>query len=267
MLSSVKIYIDQDKCIGCGRCVSECLGYNLSVQDKKAQVLSDNCLKCGHCFAVCPQNAVRMEGTGDDVLARSEATPTLDATSLKNHLKLRRSIRQYQQTPVEKEKLEAIIEAGRLTPTGSNSQNVRYIVVQNGIDELEDAVIDQYKELQRQAEASGMSGASLGAIDISRFKLDRGFLFYNAPALILVVSENSTNACLAAMSMELMAEALGLGTLYVGLFTRPANQNPALRESLGIAPKEDIVICLTVGYPAVQFQRSAPKLPAKVDWR
>jgi len=106
-----------------------------------------------------------------------------------------------------------------------------------------------------------------GILDLSKYKLERGFLFHNAPALLLVVSENSTNACLAAMSMELMAEALDLGTLYVGLFTRPANQNQALRQSLGLAENENIAICLAVGYPSVTYLRSAPKKPAQVVWR
>jgi len=205
-----------------------------------------------------------MEGVEDIILEKSEAVQTLEENSLWTHLKLRRSVRQYQKTPVEREKLEKIIEAGRLTPSGSNAQNVRYIVVQSGIDALEDEVIAQYREMGKQTE---LSTPNPKAPDISKYRLERGFLFHNAPTLILVVSENSVNACLAAMSMELMAEALGLGTLYVGLFTKPANQNEAVRQSFGLAEEENFVICLGVGYPAVTYQRSAPKKPANIVWR
>jgi len=264
MESAIKIQIDRDKCTGCGQCAADCLRRVIEIQDQKARMLSDECLKCGHCLAICPVNAVRMDGVEDTILEKNESVKTLDAGSLQAHLKLRRSVRQYRQTPVEREKLEKIIEAGRLTPSGSNAQNVRYIVVQNGIDELEDEVIAQYREFNKQAETSGPDPARL---NISENRLKRGFLFYNAPALILVVSENSVNACLAAMSMELMAESLGLGTVYVGLFARPASQNESLRRSLGIAEKEDIVVCLTVGYPAVTYLRSAPKKPANIVWR
>ena len=257
MESIINIIVDQDKCTGCGECAADCLRHVLEVRDGKARVLSGDCMKCGHCLAVCPANAVRMEGIEDEILEKCESAGMLDADSLKTHLKLRRSVRQYKQTPVDREKLEKIIEAGRLTPSGSNLHNVRYIVVQNGINELEDEVIAQYREM----------GSLPGGPDMSKYKLKRGFLFYNAPALILVVSENSVNACLAAMSMELMAEALGLGTVYVGLFTRPANQNAALRQSLGVTQNENIAICLAVGYPAVTYQRSAPKKPANVVWR
>ena len=264
MESAIKIIIERDKCDGCGLCVSDCLQRTLEIRDGKAQVLSDNCLKCGHCLAICPMNAVRMEGVEDEILETGGPGGVLDADALKAHLKLRRSVRRYKPAPVEREKLEKIIEAGRLTPTGRNLQNVRYIVIQNGIDAIEDEVLEQYRELQKQAE---LNGDPEGFPNVRSFRLERGFLFYNAPALILVVSENNTNACLAAMSMELMAEALGLGTVYIGLFVRPANQNEALRRSLGIAEDENIAICLAVGYPAVTYRRSAPKKPANIMWR
>jgi len=256
----IKNVIDLEKCTGCGLCAADCLRHIIEIRDGRADILSDDCPKCGHCVAVCPENAVRMDGIEDEIFEKGSAAGALNADDLKAHLKLRRSVRHYKQTPVEREKLEKIVEAGRLTPSGSNLQNVRYIVVQNGIDELEDEVLAQYKALRGQAPLPGSP-------DISNFKLERGFLFYNAPALILVVSENNTNACLAAMSMELMAEALGLGTVYVGLFTRPANQNEALRGKLGIAGNENIAICMTIGYPDVTYLRSAPKKPANIVWR
>ena len=255
MDKTIKIIIDRDKCDGCGLCAADCLRGVIETRDGKAAVTSDDCLKCGHCLAVCPKNAVRMDGVEDEIIEKTEAGKTLDADILKAHLKLRRSVRRYQKKPVERATLEKIIEAGRLTPTGSNSQNVRYIVVQSGIDALEDEIIEQYK-----------SSGDKFAIS-RRYDLKRGFLFHGAPALLLVVSENDVNACLASMSMELMAEALGLGALYVGLFTRPANQNEALRRSLGIQKAENIAVCLAVGYPDVTYLRSAPKKPAKVVWR
>ncbi|MDD5886188.1 MAG: hypothetical protein PUC71_01525, partial [Oscillospiraceae bacterium] len=42
----------------------------------------------------------------------------------------------------------------------------------------------------------------------------------HAPAVIFVISENPVNASLASANMETMAESMGLGVLYVGLFVR-----------------------------------------------
>jgi len=40
------------------------------------------------------------------------------------------SMRIYKNKQVEKGIIEKIIEAGRFTPTGSNKQNVRYVIVE-----------------------------------------------------------------------------------------------------------------------------------------
>lgn len=43
----------------------------------------------------------------------------------------RRSIRSYQNRPVEEEKLLAVLEAGRLAPSARNMQDWRFIVVRD----------------------------------------------------------------------------------------------------------------------------------------
>ena len=50
---------------------------------------------------------------------------TLDA------INTRRSTRRFKSYPIEQEKLETIIEAGRYAPSGGNSQTCHFIVVRN----------------------------------------------------------------------------------------------------------------------------------------
>jgi nitroreductase/NAD-dependent dihydropyrimidine dehydrogenase PreA subunit len=255
----IKVLIDDEKCNGCGCCAADCQRQALEIQNEKARVIKNVCLKCGHCLAVCPHNAVKLSVLDDEILEMPDEHVFLGEDNLKRHLKFRRSIRHYKNVPVEKEKLEKIIEAGRLTPTASNSQNVRYIIIQNEIDAVEDAVINQYKE------SSSDQSIKL-PYSYESDRLRRGFLFHKAPVVILAISPSEINACLAAMNMELMAEALGLGVVYVGLFTRPANVNKKLRETLGIAEDEILAACLALGYPDVQYLRSAPREKAEVKW-
>ena len=257
MEMKTNVAIDTKKCIGCGLCIADCQRRDLVIQNSKSVPLNKNCFLCGHCLAICPENAITIHGFDDEIEQLPKDRAFLDSKSILTHLKSHRSVRNYLDKPVEKEKLEKIIEAGRLTPTGSNSQNVRYIVIQNGIDKIVDAVLAQYKNPVGFTVPSTFSP--------ERFK--RGFLFFNAPAIVLVISSNDTNACLAGRSMELMAEALGLGTVYVGLFTRPANLNKELRASLGVAEGENIAICLALGYSAVKYLRSVPRKKANVVWR
>jgi nitroreductase len=53
----------------------------------------------------------------------------------------RRSVREYNERPVEKEKLARILEAGRLAPTARNQQDWRIIVVTN--PQMKNTLIDQ----------------------------------------------------------------------------------------------------------------------------
>ena len=44
-------------------------------------------------------------------------------------IRKRRTIRSFTQTPIEREKLDMMIEAARLAPSGANLQPLKYIVV------------------------------------------------------------------------------------------------------------------------------------------
>ena len=265
MEQEFRVVIDSERCSGCSICLTDCQRHVLEIQNGKAVVTNSHCLKCGHCLAICPENAVKLTGIDDEIVDVSEKPVFLNEKDLMMHLRFRRSIRQYRDTPVEKEKLEKIIEAGRITPTASNAQNVRYIILQDERESVEDEVLTMYRAQGEWSES--LTRLMKFPVNIINGRLKRGFLFFNAPAVILVISQSEINGCLAAMSMELMAESLGLGTVYVGLFTRPANKNKKLRESFGMTEDENITACLVLGYPKVHYFRSAPRKKANIEWK
>jgi len=264
MEQKIKVTIDREKCTGCGACLADCYRYALEIKDGKAAVVNSVCMFCGHCQAVCPANAVKLTGYDDTVIDVPGKSVFLNDKDLMTHLKFRRSIRHFKDTPVEKEKLEKIIEAGRITPTASNLQNVRYVVLQNEREAVEDEVLSMYKNQSEWYEPL----ASRMNISVETFhgRVKRGYLFHKAPAVILVISASEINGCLASMSMNLMAESLGLGAIFIALFTRPANQNKKIRETFGLAKEENITACLTLGYPKVRYLRSVPRKSADVLW-
>lgn len=258
------VIIDKEKCIGCGQCCKDCPFHVLEIQGGKATILSEQCLKCGHCIAICPKNAVAItEYDMSEVQEIEKDGCRLDPNQLMQHLMFRRSIRRYKNIPVENEKIDRIIEAGRYTPTGSNKQGVRYIVLQSSIPMLEEAGIEKFKQLKKIS--SVLSKFIRLPYDLNKYKLEPGFLFKGAPLIILAVSEDDVDAALALMSMELMAEAQGLGTLYTGLFIRAARHSNKIRNMLKLKKKEKVVAGLAIGYSAVAYQRLAPKKKADVQ--
>lgn len=52
--------IDQEKCIGCSRCVPYCPVGAIALKERKAQINWDECVECGVCrrVAVCPTDAI-----------------------------------------------------------------------------------------------------------------------------------------------------------------------------------------------------------------
>ncbi|APH38832.1 ATP-binding protein [Methanohalophilus halophilus] len=62
MVNRMIVKIDEDKCNGCGKCVSPCAEGAIQIIDGKAKVVSEElCDGMGFCIGVCPQDAISIE--------------------------------------------------------------------------------------------------------------------------------------------------------------------------------------------------------------
>jgi len=57
----MSVAVDNDKCTGCGECVSSCPLDAIVMKDDKAVINPDTCGDCGACIDVCPVGALTME--------------------------------------------------------------------------------------------------------------------------------------------------------------------------------------------------------------
>ncbi len=258
------IRIDTEKCIGCGQCVKDCLNRALKIEEGKA-VVTKPCFLCGHCIAICPAEAVSMDDYDmADVIPFDQETCAIEPDRLLRFMKLRRSIRQFQKKPVEKEKLDLLLEAGRFAPTGSNAQNVSYIVIQDRMEEFRALSMEEFRKY-RAPEAFPKLFPPPMTPDRVNFD-DDDFLFKGGNTVILTVSPSAVNASIASSYMELLADALGLGMVYVGFFVRLAAVDEPLRTWLGLAPTDQVVTAMSIGYPDVNYLRSVPRKPLQTHW-
>lgn len=248
------IIIDEEKCIGCSLCVKDCPNAVLYLENGKAHTRDSGCIECGHCYGICPQGAISM--TQYDCPEEAAVSMTeIPSETLLAAMKSRRSIRHFKPDPVEPEKLQMILEAGRYCPTGANAQDVTYTILGSRQAEAEAICVDLFRKGQKL-------GSSF--VDfIKRAEITDSFFFKDAPLVIVVSGKKNVNAGLASAYMELMAESLGLGVLYSGFFVICTKLSKKLRTLLDLPKEQEVVSCLVIGYPNVNYKRIVPRKPLK----
>jgi nitroreductase len=154
------------------------------------------------------------------------------ATQLLPLLRKRRSIRQFASTPVDFDKIDALIEAAVRTPTSRGRNPWEFIVVTE-------------PQLLKQLGKAKQHGSAFLA---------------HAPLAIVVAADATksdvwTEDCsIAAMVMQLVAEELGLGSCWVQIRLRPHDNHRSAEEYvknlLGLSAMHAVECILAVGYPA-----------------
>lgn len=154
----------------------------------------------------------------------------------------RRSIREYKDVPVEREKLQTIAECGVWAPSAMNRQ------------EWEVRIVDNKQWID------GCTAAYLKIVegtDKAKYMLTPTFknIFRNASAVIFVAAPeglfSGVNVGMLGQNMMLSATELGLGTCCLGS-VQMTFAEPAMAEylaSLGFSEGYKLSYALAVGYP------------------
>ena len=160
--------------------------------------------------------------------------------ALLEQINKRYSVRSYQNRPVEKEKLDVVLEAARLAPSARNFQEWRFVVVQNN---------ETRKKLVPAANNQAFVGQAPVVIACCATNCDHvmrcGQLSY------------PIDLAIAIDHMTLQAVEEGLGTCWIGSFFEEQ-----VRDVLGIPREIRIVELLALGYPADQ-SRSKHRNPVE----
>jgi nitroreductase/Pyruvate/2-oxoacid:ferredoxin oxidoreductase delta subunit len=278
-------------CIGCERCVAICPSFVLDmVEDKSAVVRGEWCIGCGHCGAVCPTEAILHEGSCFDMHPNKGEAPATSPEILELLLRERRSVRIYTRNPVPEEVLNKILDAGKYAPTGTNSQNVHYVVLASPeqLAELQKMTISFYQKIFSRVRGwfgllllslvAGRKTAeylreSLPKIEYANEQMKQGKdrLFYHAPVVMLAHAESwdtcsSFNCSVALYNCSLMAHTLGLGCCFNGFLVNAVNHSPKIKAWLGIPADHQCYSAMTLGLPDVKYLRLVHRYPPKVTY-
>lgn len=258
------VEIDPALCTGCGQCAENCAVHAIvKNEDGTYRCNRTWCFGCGQCVALCPVGAPVMPGLEEPVPYDSAAFD-LDPCVLLNAMRFRRSIRQFTGEKIGREDLKTLLEAGRCAPTSSNSQTVGFTVLDKEFEVMRPKI---WKAFARKAQEAGRKLLYRRYERYLAHPDQPDTLFYGGNQMIVVTAERPVDGALALANMELMAHAMGFGALYCGFAARAIGGDPELREYFGITEKRRIESCLIVGRTALHFQRTAPRNPARVEWR
>ena len=166
---------------------------------------------------------------------------------LREVMQKRKSIRQYLTTPVEEEKVKAMIEAAILAPTWKNAQEIRYYVAVS--EEKRQAVLDALVEGNRK-KTQNAPVFLISAVILNR----AGFQKDGTPDNELGNGWGCYDLGLQNENLILKAKELGYGTLIMGL-----RAGDKLRELLSIPETETVVAVIAIGKAAEEPARPKRK--------
>lgn len=165
-------------------------------------------------------------------------------------LRNRRSVRSYQARQVEREKLEELAEALRISPSASNQQPWRLVLVDEpGLkDEVAGATFNK---------AIGFNRFAMGAPVIAAIVIEPPRALNRVGAALQGREYPLIDVGIAAAQLALRAADLGLGTCLMGWF-----DERKVKKLLGIPRSRRIGLLAAIGYPVEGVAQGNPKRKA-----
>lgn len=151
-------------------------------------------------------------------------------------IRTRRSVRKFEDKPVEREQLMDIIRAGTWAPSGLNNQPWRFVIVQDRDLRLRLAALTKYR------------GIIAGAPTCIAVFVDREAMYSE------VKDYQAMGACIE--NMLLATHALGLGAVWLGEILKNAGEVRAL---FHLPETLELMAVVAVGHPAAGHKRTSER--------
>ena len=157
-------------------------------------------------------------------------------------IKQRQSVRKYKENPVEREKIEKIIEAVHLAPSACNSQPWKIIIVDD--PKLKNEVAQATFSKTISFNKFAVQAPVLAVLVIEKAKL-----IAQIGGSIKNMEYPKIDIGIAAAHFCLQAAELGLGTCLIGWF-----DEKKIQQLLNIPEKRKVGLVITLGYPPEDYK-------------
>ena len=164
----------------------------------------------------------------------------------------RRSTRAFRDAPIEQEKLDQILEAGRHAPSGGNNQTTHLLVIRDKAVLAALATLVQ-EEFAKMEVTEGMYKSMANSIRASK---GEKYIFHYDPAVLILTanradySNNIADCACVLENMMVMANALDLGSCWINQLKWLNENEPvtAYLRTLGLAQGERVYGAVSIGY-------------------
>lgn len=207
----------------------------------------------------------------------SAAARPLDARASLSHLiHARRSIRRYQDRPVERALLEELLEAATWAPSAHNRQPWRFCVVQGTMRQtlsaamapvwLRDLLADGGDPVHSQEHVAVRAARIAGApaVIVACLSVADMDVYPDARRAAAEHTMAVQSVALACQNLLLAAHAAGLGACWL---CAPLFVPQTVRSVLALPADWEPQALITLGWPAEVKQKGRAPLSARVIWR
>ncbi|MBN1553290.1 MAG: nitroreductase family protein [Phycisphaerae bacterium] len=267
--------IDESLCTHCNQCAAVCPMALVRVGKRGPRTVPDaeqRCILCGHCIAACPIKALQHTSLPEEETLPLAENWRGDPEAVKQLIQGRRSIRRYEDKPVDRAILENVLDMARYAPSGMNAQPVQWLVVYETaeVKKLAIAVVDWLRSLAEKGELVG--GKYNPAPLIAGWDAGVDTILRGAPHVLIAhgPKENpmAHDACVAALTTaKLAAASQGLGTCRAGFLHLAAICSPEAKQAIHLPDDCEMHGALMIGYSQETYHRIPPRKPLTVDWR
>jgi nitroreductase/NAD-dependent dihydropyrimidine dehydrogenase PreA subunit len=267
--------IDESKCTKDGFCAQECPAVIIRFSERSFPKIlpidEARCMDCGHCVAVCPHDAL------DHARIPMSKSPSIRKDLQINEaqaiqfLRSRRSIRRYQNRPVEKELIQKLIETARYAPTAGNSQTIEWLVItdKTKLREIGGLTVDWLREIAKNPQviaAAPYIPTAIAAWDSGYDAVLRG-----APAVVIAMAPKEAmnglvDLTLALSYIDVLAQTMELGTCWAGLLEGALSNSETTRAAVGIPGNFTHHYPIMLGYADVKYSRLPERKTPKITF-
>ncbi|MFX1375104.1 MAG: nitroreductase family protein [Promethearchaeota archaeon] len=257
--------IDYGKCNNCQNCFYACLRCFRWDKEQKRIIFEDPnnlCDSCGRCVAMCKEDALIYENLGELLTFKEVQDPStlISYEIIHKFMSAKRSIRRFKKKKVPRELLQKVLDSMKYAPTAANIRTLKCTILSDDdkIKKFSEVVMDAIIKSNNPMYSEFFKKAKKRGVDT---------IFYNAPHIMIIHSNNPADAMNSTIALTygmLSAQALGLGTCWIGLAQTVVSMNKELREKI-IGIDGTVWGIIIIGYPSQIYYRIPPRPDLKIQ--